>query len=475
MHEARAQRHRSPSPTLHQEVKDLMQELETRLAWIEYHGTKDECARAIEELETVTSAYHYHQSALAHQLEKEVFRDHEERGVNIDDLTRGAASTVAMARSQDPSTYRGKLVSYRILFEDTPNLAQCYSRGEYTEAQIEAILSPLKKIDAEYRTAFDDFLRQNPDMFESQGTRQIRDTVTKFTLQYLEDDQCHEAEDAAQKRHIRFHRDGDLIRFSGCLPVIQGVALREHLRHTSFTIKQHGDPRTRAQIEADLLVANLVSGSRKKLPLALSLNLIMTDRSLFLGDKEPAFLEGYGYISSQIIREMIAGPPIDGEVSYRNSTQENYLEQLDTVTEIVRLYTAPGDSELVAMDSKARLFPEKLRAFLRVRDRYCRTPFCNGLVEEADHIIQHHLGGETSAGNGDGKCSLCNKAKELPGWDEYMALDNPHSIIINNMGMRYLSKSPPATGLVHQPFPQLMCDSKWIQGFRRRLAQHPGE
>ncbi len=445
-----------------------MQQLENKLAWTEIHGTKDECARAIEELETIVSAYHYHQAALAHQLEKEVFRDHEERGVHIDDLARGAASTIAMARQQDSSGYRSKLVCYRILFEDTPQLAECYSRGEFTEAQIEAILAPLKKISAEYRTDFDNYFAQNPDIFESQGTRQIHDTVKKFTLPFLSDDDCHEAEDSAQKRHIRFRRDGKLLKFSGCLPAIQGVALREYLRHESFVIKQHGDPRTRAQVQADLLVANLVAGNKRKLPMVLGVSLIMTDRSLFLGDKEPAFLEGYGYISSQIARELIAGDlPSDG-VSFRTSTQENYLDQMETCTEITRLYTAPGNTELIAMDSKARLFPEKLRAFIRVRDRYCRTPYCNGLVEEADHIIQHHRGGPTTANNSGGRCPICNKAKEVPGWDEWVALDSPHSIIINNAGLRYISKSPPATGLAHQEFPQMMCDSKWIKGFKRR-------
>lgn len=459
-----------PSPTIHHGVKDLMQELEDKLAWIESHGSKNDCARAIEELEGLISAYHYHQAALSHQLEKEVFRDQEERGVNIDDLARGAASAVAMARSQDPSNYRSKLTCYRILFEDTPCLARRYSRGEYTEAQVEAILNPLKKIDAEYRTEFDELFRRNPNMFESQGTRQITGTVKKFTLQYLNDDECHDAQDAAKKRHIRFYRDGKLIRFSGALPAIEGIALREHLRHESFAVKRLGDPRTREQIKADLLVANLVAGRKRSLPLALSINLIMTDRSLFQGSKEPAFLEGYGYISSQIVREMVAGKLQEGEYSFKNGDPDTYLDQLETVTEIIRLYTAPGDNDLIAMDSKARLFPEKLRSFIRVRDRFCRTPYCNGLVEEADHVIQHHLGGETNAGNGDGRCPICNKAKEMPGWDERVCEERPHSIMINNLGMQHLSKSPPATGLVHRPFPQMMCDSKWIKGFKQRLV-----
>jgi hypothetical protein len=37
----------------------------------------------------------------------------------------------------------------------------------------------------------------------------------------------------------------------------------------------------------------------------------------------------------------------------------------------------PGSSDLVAMDSRARLFPAGLRHFLQARDDTCRTPYCD--------------------------------------------------------------------------------------------------
>ena len=58
-----------------------------------------------------------------------------------------------------------------------------------------------------------------------------------------------------------------------------------------------------------------------------------------------------------------------------------------------RLYTHPGTGELVAMDSRARLFPPGLRRFIQARDDTCRTPYCDAPIRHLDHIIPWHAGG----------------------------------------------------------------------------------
>ncbi|MGO2052739.1 HNH endonuclease [Glutamicibacter sp. BW80] len=473
MSEAMVRRHRPPTPALHQDLESLMGRLQSKLAWIEEHGSEAECAQAIEELEELISSYRYHQAALSHQVEKEVVRQHEFQGTCSADLTRGAASTIALARKQSPNGYRSYLVNCRILAEDTPYLAECFSRGELTEAQVLAVLTPLQEVKAERRTEFDATFCDNPDMFESQGPKQLTDTVQRFTLAHASDDQCRKMKQADTKRHVRFSKGKNCVRISGTLPVVAGTALQMHLRQESFRLKKQGDLRTREQIKADLLCTYLLAGRPEKLPLQLHVGLIMTDKTLLLGEREPAYMEGYGYVPPQYARELIAGNSIGNEQSFaemESAKAQEHLDRLETLADVTRLYTAPGDGELIAMDSKARAFPEKLRRFVRIRDRHCRTPFCDGLVEETDHVLQHHLGGPTDSDNAAGRCPTCNKAKEKPGWLEVVALKGPHTMRVNpGSSMMYLSTAPPATGYLHKPFPQLLRDSKWVRGVKLRL------
>ena len=470
-----AQRHRSTIESLHQESRDLVASLEGKLAWIENHGSKEECAQAIEELDALEASYRFHQAMLSHQLEKEVVRHNEYLGINLNDSTRGAASLVALSRRRSPDGFRSYLVKCRILAEDTPYLAERFALGELTESQAMAILGPLRDVNAEQRQEFDRLFSQNPDMFESQGTKQISETVQCFTLKYASDEQCKKTKKAEEGRYVKFRRGENCIHISGRLPVIAGTAMQMHLRQESFRIVKSGDSRTREQIKADLLTTYMLAGQPEKMPLKLNVGLIMTDKTLFVGEREPAYLEGYGFVPSQFARELVAGDSIDTAQNFQDlegPPLEDYIKRLETFPELQRIYTAPGDTELVAMDSKARVFPDGLRRFVRIRDRHCRTPFCNGLVDEIDHVVQHYLGGPTDVENAAGRCSTCNKAKESPGWVEVVALKGPHAIRISPLTtLSYVSKAPPATGAVHRTFPQLMHQSKWVQGFKHSLQQ----
>ncbi|MGP9031599.1 HNH endonuclease [Glutamicibacter mysorens] len=453
-------------------------QLQNDLSWLQDHGSKAECAQAIESIEGVISSLRYGQAGLAHQLEKEVLRENEERGTNIDDQVRGAASRVAIARKRPQNGSRNYLVNCRILFEDTPNIAAAFSRGEFTEAQIQAMLTPLQDVRPLRRTEFDGIFRQNPDMFESMGPKRIKETVTNFTVKYTSDREDKKLKDSNAQRYVRFRKD----REEGCvfvqarLPIVGGTGLQKTLRDQSFRIKCKGDPRTRTQIEADLLARYMFFDENNEQTINVQLGLIMTDKALFMGDREPAYLEGYGFIPAQTARELIGGHQIPNELTFEEMeaklTPEN-IERIEVMTEITRLYTAPGDQELITMDSKARIFPQKLKKFIRIRDRHCRTPFCDGLVEETDHVTQFARGGATSVSNSSGRCAICNKAKQATGWYEYTAFNDHHSMLIcPGSAMSYRSTAPPATGYVHKPFPQLMCDSQWFTQFKERL-DHP--
>ncbi|RKT79285.1 5-methylcytosine-specific restriction endonuclease McrA [Terracoccus luteus] len=82
---------------------------------------------------------------------------------------------------------------------------------------------------------------------------------------------------------------------------------------------------------------------------------------------------------------------------------------------IRRLFVRPGTGELVAMDSRRRLFSDGLRRFVLTRDAAtCRTPWCDAPARHVDHVTPHADGGPTTAANGQGLCVACNLTKEHP-------------------------------------------------------------
>ena len=61
-----------------------------------------------------------------------------------------------------------------------------------------------------------------------------------------------------------------------------------------------------------------------------------------------------------------------------------------------RLYTSPDGRDLVAMDSRRRLFTGLLRRMLVLRDDVCTTPWCEAPIVHADHATAFRDGGATT-------------------------------------------------------------------------------
>jgi hypothetical protein len=112
-----------------------------------------------------------------------------------------------------------------------------------------------------------------------------------------------------------------------------------------------------------------------------------------------------------------------------------------------RLFADPTDGRLVAMESVARCFPQGLAKLIRLRDRICRTPWCNAPIRHTDHIVSYADGGATSFENGQGLCEACNHAKQAPGWSSRVIDPARHLVETTTpTGHTYRSKAPPATG-----------------------------
>ena len=96
------------------------------------------------------------------------------------------------------------------------------------------------------------------------------------------------------------------------------------------------------------------------------------------------------------------------------------------------------------MDSRSRYFPAGLADLIRLRDRTCRTPWCDAPIRHTDHIRPAAHGGPTTATNGQGLCQACNHAKQAPGWTQTVVNRQQHQVVtVTPTGATYRSGAPP--------------------------------
>jgi hypothetical protein len=217
---------------------------------------------------------------------------------------------------------------------------------------------------------------------------------------------------------------------TGFLPVAQGVACKVALEAEADRLRGTGDPRTRGQIMADTLVARL-TGQTTASGTPVEINLVMTDTALFGAHDDPAahdpaHLHGYGPIPAALARRLVR----DADRAW-----------------VRRLFTRPADGDLVAMDSRRRLFDGQLRRFLVLRDQTCRNRWCDAPVRHLDHVQRAADGGKTTADNAQGLCESCNHTKERPGWRTRRLPDPRHLVETSTpTGHRHRSRAPDPPG-----------------------------
>ena len=196
---------------------------------------------------------------------------------------------------------------------------------------------------------------------------------------------------------------------------------------------------------ADTLVER-VTGRPADVPVPIAVNMVITDETLLAGDNTPARVPGYGPIPASIARRLI------GEAIWDDRSKAT----------LRRLYQHPASGALVAMESRARLFPKGLSAFIDLRDDTCRTPYCDAPIRHHDHATPNHHGGPTSATNGLGLCEACNYTKEAPGWHVSTTVDEngTHTAEFTTpTGATHHSHAPPLPATPHTPRPVI--DQAW--------------
>ncbi|RAM35392.1 HNH endonuclease [Arthrobacter globiformis] len=356
----------------------------------------------------------------------------------------GAAEQIALARGESPNRGQRLLGTAKALVQ-MPHAQAALENGQLNEERVTHIVKETACLRVEDRTAVDEELAADTGTFNGAGTRAVIAAVRAAAIRRDPRSVAQRASHATSDRRVSLRPAPDCMTYlTALLPVHEGVAVLAALTRNADSLHAAGDPRSRDQIKADTLVER-TTGTPGGIT-GIELNLVMTDRTLFQGDSEPGRIPGYGIVPANFARHLLTqGQEVQGRVQPAARDSAKGLQELETW--VRRLYTSPGGGDLVAMDSRRRLFPAPLRRFIQIRDDTCRTPYCDAPIRHHDHITPWHDGGPTSLSNGQGLCEACNHTKELPGWKAQPRPGPRHTIELTTpTGHSYHSTAPPLPG-----------------------------
>ncbi|MFE4542082.1 HNH endonuclease [Arthrobacter sp. NPDC056727] len=386
------------------------------------------------ELEAGTSPGQAHRSTLAAEdLGRKRPKEH----------TTGVAEQIALARGESPHRGGRLLGMAKALVTEMPHALGALDTGGLNEEKAMYVVKETACLTVEDRAAVDEELAADTGTFDGVGTRGVIAAVKAAATRRDPRSVTQRASHAASERSVSLRPAPDCMTYlTALLPAHQGVAVYTALTRQADALRTAGDPRSRNQAMADTLVER-TTGTPGGIT-GIEVNLVMTDRTLLQGDSEPARLTGYGIVPAAWARNLL-NPEQAQETAHQEAAAKDAVKDLKIW--LRRLYTAPDTGDLVAMESKRRLFPPPLRRFIQIRDDTCRTPYCDAPIRHHDHIIPWHNNGPTSLANGAGLCEACNHTKELPGWKTQPKPGPRHTIEITTpTGHTYRSTAPPLPG-----------------------------
>lgn len=346
-------------------------------------------------------------------------------GEPADRVGRGIAQQVALARRISPHQAQRYVGWSIILTRELPATYAALQAGQTSESRALTVARETLFLSREDRAAVDTDIA---GQLAQWGDRRVERETRARAYRLDPHGSLARARAAAADRHVSLRPAPDcMTRLTALLPVAQGVAAYAALRRTADTLTGTGanEGRGRGQLMADALVERL-TGQTTAGDIPVEVTVLITDTALtanadnnagtdtdtddgsaaaaaaaVAGDPaglhEPAVLLDHGPIPAGLARDLI----------YRSSP--------DTPRWLRRAYRDPATGALTALDPRRHFTPNQAR-FIKLRDQFCTTPYCDAPIRHTDHIRDHHRGGPTTTGNGRGGCQACNHAKQAPGW-----------------------------------------------------------
>jgi hypothetical protein len=353
---------------------------------------------ALEKLGCVVSAA---QAQLSVELDTWRREERAAQGIPAAQRGRGVAHEVARARRESPHRGQRHLGLAKVMGE-LPATWRAWRDGRITEWTATLIARETACLSREDRLAVDASVAGDADRLERTGLPQLVGEIQAEACRRDPASGVARRRRAEADRHVTLRPAPDTMTWlTALLPGKQGVAAFAALTRAADSARAAADSRSKGQV--------------------------MTDLDLFGTGDEPAHLEGYGPIPAELAREVVAGACTKREQTW-----------------LRRLYCHPRTGELVSADANARRFRGSMARFIRLRDRVCRTPWCNAPVRHLDHPVPRGAEGPTSTTNAQGLCEASNYAKQAPGWRARPSPDPDGHEIETTLptGHRYRSRPP---------------------------------
>ena len=349
---------------------------------------------------------------------------------------RGVAAEVALARRDSPARGGRHLGFARALVNEMPHTLAALETGALSEWRATIAVRESACLDVEDRRRLDAELCSDVTRLDGMGDAAIAAAARAIAYRLDPHAVVDRAARAQEDRTVTIRPAPDTMTYlTALLPVAQGVSIYAALKREADVCC---DGRSRGQVMADTLVER-VTGRPADQPVPVSVNVVISDQALVGVEDATAVIAGYGSVPSALARNLIADAVAD---------QRSHAT-------LRRLYATPATGALVALESRARMFPKGLADFIGLRDQRCRTPYCGAPIRHRDHAKPHRKGGTTSAVNGLGLCERCNYVKESDGWivTSTTAENGTHTAEFTTpTGSRHRSTAPPMPGTPQEPF-----------------------
>ncbi|MFD0924529.1 13E12 repeat family protein [Williamsia deligens] len=349
-----------------------------------------------------------------------------ERGVPLERRCRGLSAEVALARRVSGNA-GGRHLGFARAMGEMPNTFARLREGVLSEWRATILVRETAYLQLEDRAAVDAALCADPTTLDGIGDRALEALAKQIAYQRDPQAVVDRNASAPKDRRVSMRPKPDaMVQLSALLPMTAGIAAYAALKQHADGLVGDGD-RTHAQVMADTLLERLTGKARAE-DVAVAVDVIVSADVLVGSADAAAEVAGYGPVPADTARGIIADA-LDA----------------DALVTLRRLFATPDSGALVAMESRARIFPNGLRRFITRRDISCRIPYCDAPIAEIDHAHPHHTGGQTDSRNGMGECRTHNRQKEAAGWQVTTCIgdDGAHEALIRTpTGHEHRSRAP---------------------------------
>jgi hypothetical protein len=408
------------------DARETLRSVMAALAQFPAAGDEVEAIDLISLAESVKSSCAAVQAAQTLRLQELRSAAEAEAGVPVERRCRGLSAEVALARRVSGNA-GGRHLGFARAMGEMPDTFARLREGALSEWRATILVRETGYLKVEDRRVIDHALCSDPSTLDGVGDRALEALAKKIAYERDPQAVVDRTANAPKDRRVSMRPKPDaMVQLSALLPMKAGIAAYAALKQHADGLVGDGD-RTHAQIMADTLLERL-TGKAAAEDVAVAVDVVVSAEVLTGGANGAADVPGYGPIPADTARSLIADA-LDA----------------DALVTLRRLFAAPDSGALVAMESRARIFPSGLRRFITRRDVTCRMPYCDAPIAEVDHAHPHCEGGPTDSMNGNGLCRTHNRQKENAGWAVTTAIDDRglHEALVRTpTGHAHRSRAP---------------------------------